>query len=180
MAFIFSRYQFPIIVQTFDPETLIDIRKRMGSNLPDHILQFNFTHEEDLALFFLLLRLKWFIEKTPEFPNTKAYVFVDEGFKKNGVGIKIPTFKEVFCNGLVCFAQSTAILPIQLADFAAFALNRSQLIGGRDKRSPLDISLLQIFSRADFNFLNIEKRIVSPQKDEPIITLKDTRPNDPF
>ncbi len=179
MAFIFSQYQFPVIVQTFDPETLADIRTRSAGQMPDRLPPFDFAQEEDLALFFLLIRLKWFMEKTPEFPNKKARVFIDEGYKKNGVGIKIPTFETVFCEGLVCFAKSSIILQIQLADFAAFALNRSQLIGGRDKRSSLDLRFLQILSQADFNFLNIEKKIVSIKQDGPIISLADTRPHGP-
>lgn len=180
MAFIFSRYQFPIIVQTFDSETLADIRRRMAGQLPDRIPYFDFTREEDTALFFLLTRIKWFMEKTPRFPDVKARVFVDEGYKKNGVGIKIPTFETVFCEGLVCFAKSSDIVQIQLADFAAFALNRSQLIGGYDKRNSLDLKFLQILSQADFNFLNIEKKRVLLKQDGPIITLDDTRPNGPW
>lgn len=179
MAFIFSQYQFPIIVQTFDPETLADIRARNGNQMPDRIPPFDLTREEDMALFFLLIRLKWFMEKTPEFPLVKGRVFIDEGYKKNGVAIKIPTFEMVFGDGLVCFGRSSIIMPIQLADFAAFALNRMQLIGGRDRRNSLDQRLLQILSKVAFNYLNIEQKIVPLNHDGPIITLDDTRPHGP-
>lgn len=179
MASIFSQYQFPIIVQTFDPETLADVRKRLAGRIPERIPQFDLTREEDAALFFLLICLRWFMEETSEFPNVKARVFIDESYKKTGVGIKIPTFEKVFCDGLVCFAQSSSIVPIQLADFAAFALNRSQLLGGRDKRKSLDLKLLQILTQADFNYLNIGKKVVPFDQDGPIITLDDTRPYGP-
>lgn len=179
MAHLFSVYQFPIIVQTFDPETLSDIRSRSGNQLPDRIPPFDFTKTEDAALFFLLIRLKWFMEETPEYPNVKARVFVDEGWKSNGVAIKIPTFETVFSDGLVCFCQSSSIFPIQLVDFAAFVLNRSQLIGGRDKRTPLDLRLLQIFSQVAFNYVNMEKKIVPLTAEGPIITLAETRPHGP-
>src|SRR5262249_46662510 len=83
--------------------------------------------QEDLALFFLLLRIKWYLEK--EYAGGRqARVFVDEGFKKNGVAIRMPRFARQFADGLVCFARSDTILPIQLADFAAFALNRNQIL----------------------------------------------------
>ncbi len=147
--------------------------------MPDRIPPFDFTREEDTALFFLLIRLKRFIEKTPEFPNVIARVFIDEGYKKNGVALKIPTFETVFGDGLVCFGKSSSIMPIQLADFAAFALNRTQLIGGRDKRSSLDQRLLQILSQVALNYLNIEQKIVPLTEDGQIITLDDTRPNGP-
>ena len=179
MAFIFLHYQFPIIVQTFDSETLADLRKRSGNQMPDRIPPFDLTREEDTALFFLLIRLKWFMEKTPEFPHVKGRVFIDEGYKKNGVAIKIPTFETVFGEGLVCFGKSSDIMPIQLADFAAFALNRTQIIGGRDKRNSLDQRLLQILSQVAFNYLNINQKIVPLKQDGPIITLEETRPHGP-
>ncbi|MEM3489059.1 MAG: DUF3800 domain-containing protein, partial [Nitrososphaerota archaeon] len=55
-------------------------------------------------------------------------------------------WKSVFANGLICFARSPSIPPIQLADFAAFALNRTQLLLGKEKLSPLDKRLLEILS----------------------------------
>jgi len=179
MAHIFSLYQFPIIVQTFDPETLSDIRSRSGNKMLDRIPPFDFTKVEDMALFFLLVRLKWFMEGTPEYLRVKARVFVDEGWKSNGVAIKIPTFETVFGDGLVCFCKSSSILPIQLADFAAFALNRTQLVGGRDKRNARDCKLLQILSQVAFNYVNIEKKIISLAEEGPLFTLADTRPHGP-
>ncbi len=180
MAHIFSVYQFPIIVQTFDPETLSYLRSRCGGQLPDRIPPFDFSKVEDTALFWLLMRLKWFMEQTTEYPKVKARVFVDEGWKSNGVAIKIPTFEDVFGDGLVCFCQSSSILPIQLADFAAFALNRTQLVAGRNKRSSLDMHLLDILSKVAYNYVNIEKKIVPLMEEGPIITLADTRPQGPY
>jgi len=179
MASVFSKYQFPLIVQTCDSETLADIRERSKGQIPDCIPPFYLTREEDAALFILLIRLKEYIEKMPDFPNVKTRVFIDEGYRKNGVIIKIPTFETVFSEGFICFCQSCTIKPIQLADYAAFSLNRSQLIGGRGKRNSLDKRLLQILSRADFNYLNIEKRTISLDKEGPLITLDDTRPHGP-
>ncbi len=118
------------------------------------------------------------MEQTPEYPKVKAHVFVDEGWKSNGVAIKIPIFEDVFNDGLVCFCRSSTILPIQLADFAAFALNRTQLVCGRNKRSPLDMHLLEILSKVANNYVNIEKKIVSLVEEGPMITLVGTRPTD--
>jgi len=179
MAFIFSQYQFPIIVQTFDSETLAHMRAQLGDEMPVHIPHFDLTREEDTALLFLLIRLKWFMEKLPEYPRFKARIFIDEGHKKNGIAIKIPPFENVFEDGLVCFCQSSSILPIQLADFAAFALNRVQIIGGRDKRNSLDQRLLQILSQIAFNYVNIEQIIIPLEQEGPLITLDDTRPYGP-
>jgi len=177
MAHIFSAYRFPVIVQTFDPETLSDIRSRSGNQLPQSISPFDLTKCEDMALFFLLIRLKCYMEKTETYPNTKARVFIDEGFKNNGIAIRIPIFEEVFADGQICFAKSSSIYPIQLADFAAFSLNRVQLIGGREHRKPLDTRLLEILSPIAFNYINIEQKISPVDQQGPLITLEDTRPN---
>ncbi len=174
MARIFSRYQFPIIVQTFDPVTLADIRSRSQGALPDRMPPFDFTQPEDTALFFLICRLKQFMEATPTFPDVKARVFIDEGYKKNGIAIAFPTFETVFADGLICFGQSTSILPIQLADFAAFALNRTQLIIGKERRDSLDDRILGILSQVAFNYQNIEKRIIWLGHDGPPIAREGT------
>jgi len=176
MAYIFSAYRFPVIVQTFDPETHADVSSRSDGQLPDALPPFDFTKCEDLALFFLLLRLKWYMKETKTYPNTKARVFIDEGFKNNGIAIRIPTFDEAFADSQICFASSASIYPIQLADFAAFSLNRTQLIGGRDNRSSLDKRLLEILSSFAFNYINIEKKIVPFDQQGPLFTLADTRP----
>jgi hypothetical protein len=48
-------------------------------------------------------------------------------------------------------------LPIQLADFAAFCLNRSQLLLGRSKLSELDESFLRTISPIAWNYQSIPK-----------------------
>lgn len=179
MAHIFSEYGFPVMVQTFDPETLADVRSRGEGQLPDSIPYFNFNDCGDLALFFLLLRLKWYMQKTDTFGRVKARVFIDEGFKKNGIAMRIPIFEQVFSDGQICFAKSSSIYPIQLADFAAFSLNRTQLLGGKASRTPLDQELLRILSPLAFNYVNIERKEALTEQLGPLITLADTRPHGP-
>jgi hypothetical protein len=176
MAHIFTLYRFPIIVQTFDPITLQDLHRR--ANLPTKkVGPFNLEKQEDLALFFLLLRVKWYMEgkcNTAEMDGLstgvqgwiqthsikRARVFVDEGFKKNGIAVTIPTFEGQFVDGLICFARSDAILPLQLADFAAFALNRTQILMAKAELSDLDRKLLTILSPVALNYQNILKKIL--------------------
>ncbi len=168
MAHVFSVYRFPVLVQTFDPVTLSNIRERSATLLQDRLIPFDLTKPEDTALLSLLIRLRWFMEKTATYPTVKARVFIDEGFMKNGIAIKIPTFGAVFAGSLICFAQSKSILPLQLADFAAFALNRVQLIGGKEQRSSLDNRLLQILSPIAWNYQNLEHRVFSLATEGPI------------
>ena len=110
------------------------------------------------------------MEQTSTYPLIKARVFVDEGYKKNGVAIQICTFESAFVDGLVCFASSASILPLQLADFAAFALNRTQLIIGKQKRTSIDNRLLEVLSPIAWNYQNIDKKIVPLADDGPLMT----------
>lgn len=159
MTHIFATYRFPIYVQTLDPNNLAELRSRAA--WPEKIPPFDLRKQEDMGLLFLLMRLKSHVERHRGDAATLARVFVDEGFKDNGRAITIPTFEKAFADGLICFAKSSSILPLQLADFAAFAMNRVQLLLGKKDLSDLDKSLMQILSPIAPNFQNIETRPIS-------------------
>ena len=165
MAHIFATYRFPVFVQTLDPDSLDDIRGR--ADFPERLGPFNLKKHEDLALFFLLLRVKWHLEQRYSGSDTLARIFIDEGFKKSGAAISIPPLKTVFADGLICFARSDSILPLQLADFAAFCLNRTQLLMGKEQLSELDLSLLRIIQPLAWNYQNT-----------PVVPLDELFPND--
>jgi hypothetical protein len=153
MAQIFGTYGFPVFVQTLDPNSLKNLRLR--GKFPDRIGVFDLRQHQDLALFLLLLRAKGHLKKHFHADSRTTHVFIDEGYKKNGVAIAIPTLADVFMNGLICFARSDTILPLQLADFAAFCLNRTQLLLGKQKLSELDEKLLQLIEPLAWTFQNI-------------------------
>jgi len=155
MANIFNRYKFPVFVQTLDPKSLANIRSR--SEFPDTLGDFNLHSHEDFALYLLLTRVKWHLEKSYKATDRVARVFVDEGYKKNGVGLCFPPLSHAFVDGLICFARSDTILPLQLADFAAFFLNRTQLITGKHELTHRDKELLRILSTIAWNYRNIPK-----------------------
>jgi len=155
MSHVFSVYNFPILVQTLDPISVQKVRGR--AQFPSRLGPFNFKKQEDLALFFLLLRVKRYLEMNYIENDRLARVFVDEGYKKNGTAISIPPLNRVFADGLICFARSDAILPLQLADFAAFCLNRVQFLLGRPKLSQRDELLLRIIQPIVWNYQNIPK-----------------------
>jgi hypothetical protein len=157
MADMFIIYRFPVIVQTFDPTNIDDLRRRGLETFPERLGPFNLTKPNDLALLFLLMNVKQFLKKQSAGPGPWARVFVDEGFQKNGAAIPIPTFEGCFADGLVCFAQSHSVYPIQLADFAAYCHNRVQLIIARPKLEPFDKMLVEILSPIAWNFQNVPK-----------------------
>lgn len=157
MVDIFCEYDFPIYVQTFDPNTLSTLRSARPRDFPENVGMFDMTKQNDVALLLLIMRIKWFIEKDRSNANSLAYVFADEGYKKNGMAIEIPSWKSVFKDGCIYFARSSDYHPLQLADFAAFVLNRSQLLIGKQELNERDKQLLTIIEPLCNNFRNISK-----------------------
>ena len=153
MADIFGQYKFPVFVQTLDPVSLRDVRAR--GSFPERLGPFDFTRQEDLALFFLLLRVKRHLEQTYTEDDRRARVFVDEGFQRNGAAIVLEPVRHIFADGLICFGRSGTILPLQLADFAAFCLNRTQILIGRPELRALNESFLRIIEPIAWNYQNI-------------------------
>ena len=179
MAIVFSDYGLPILVQTFDPETLAHTRSRVPFDAVDTGPFFDLARTQDAALFFLLLQVQSFMRGMPKYPEIKARVFIDEGFKNSGIALKLPWFVKEFADGLICFATSSSIIPIQLADFAAFLLNRMQLIGGRERRSLIDLRLAQISSVIAPHYVNLDKKFVFPKQQGSFISLAEARPFGP-
>lgn len=155
MAFIFQKFSFPILVQTLDPINHKEIMER--GNFNERLGVFNFSKHEDLALFFLLCRTKELITKDKSLSGNISSVFIDEGYKKAGSALKINYWKDWIAKGLIHFGRSDEISPIQLADFAAFCLNRSQIILGKETMSETDSKFLEIMSPIIWNYQNIPK-----------------------
>ena len=155
MAEIFSIYKFPILVQTLDPDNAMfqQFRSTFEKNPPP--VAFKVNKHEDVALFFLLCRVKWFLREKGVTAADAAYVVVDEGFRDAGASLRLPSFSSVFHNGNVSFAASNQLSHLQLADFAAFSLNREQWLLGKDTLSPLDETLATILSKIAWNYVNI-------------------------
>ncbi|MFC3110837.1 hypothetical protein ACFOFO_23270 [Undibacterium arcticum] len=153
MAHIFTTYRFSVLVQTFDPDNAADVLNR--ANWPDNFGPLKFSDHEDLALIFALLRVRLHL-KSLEGGNATACVVVDEGRLSNGKAIILSGLAPTFCAGAILFASSRLVHPIQLADFAAFVMNRWQLLRVKDRLSKLDKTLLEIISPVAECFVNID------------------------
>ena len=153
MAFIFSTYRFPVLVQTFDPDNAADFRRH--SNWPETFGPFRVNDHADFALIILLIRVRQYLN-SPGQSNATACVIVDEGRLPNGRSIVLPGLAPTFYAGAILFASSRTVHAIQLADFAAFALNRWQLLRVKEKLSDLDKTLLEILAPVGECFSNID------------------------
>jgi hypothetical protein len=155
LARIFSLYGFPIFVQTFDPINLSGVHEHLQGLRNLRLGPFDFSKPKDAALFFLLVRIREYLLKERQSPDHLASAFIDERFKGSDRALVLPPWKDVFADGLLHSNSSALVLPLQLADFAAYALNRQQILLGRSKLSPLDQTLLGIFATASLQFQNI-------------------------
>lgn len=153
MAHIFATYQFQVLVQTFDPDNASGVQNR--ADWPESLGPLKFSDHEDLALIFALLRVRMHL-KAIEGGNATACVVVDEGRLANGKEIVIPGLAPTFCAGAILFASSRLVHSIQLADFAAFIMNRWQLLRVKESLSNLDRTLLEIISPVAERFINID------------------------
>jgi hypothetical protein len=151
MTDIFVTHQLKVFVQTFDPENASVLRDRADWLLPESIGPLKMSNHEDLALFFLLSRVHTHLKEG----NSTACVIVDEGRLKSGSWINwsVPTY---FAGGIL-FANSRLVPLIQLADFAAYTLNRVQLLRVKVRLNELDKTLLRIIEPMSECFINISK-----------------------
>jgi hypothetical protein len=135
MAHIFAKYRFQVLVQTFDPDSATDVRGRI--DLPPNIGPLRLSDHADLALVFVLIRVRTYL-KSLGGDNATACVVIDEGRLKSGKAIVISGLAPTFRAGAILFASSRLVHPLQLADFAAFVMNRWQLLRVKDNLNDLD------------------------------------------
>lgn len=169
MAHIFATYRFEVLVQTFDPDNASDVRSR--ANWPEKFGPLKFASHEDLALIFALLRVHIHLKDRFQGRAT-ACVIVDEWSRfQSGTSMIVGGLAPTFVGGAVLFASSRLVHPVQLADFAAFVLNRWQLLRVKDELTDLDRTLLKILTPVTKFFVNTDT--VEIQGIEKVRSLRD-------
>ncbi len=150
-AEVFAIQQFELIVQTISPDHLSEhpqIKERSAG-------PFDYSKPDEAALAFLLARISRFCKDHQDDYEQPTRIVVDNGWKKAGYILPLPGFSQA--GGQIEFQDSRSFPALQFADFAAFSLNRSQWIAAKDDKSDLDKHMLTLFSKANFNFVNIPK-----------------------
>jgi hypothetical protein len=153
MVCIFLTYRFQVLVQTFDPVNAASLHGR--AEWPETLGPLKSKDHEDLALIVALLRVRIHL-KSLRSGGATACVVVDEGRLSSGKAIVLPGLAPTFFGGAVFFASSRLVQPIQLADFAAFVMNRSQLLRVKNELSDLDKTFLEIVSPIAQNFVDLD------------------------
>ncbi len=148
---MFDVHKFPVFVQTLTPGQVLEVHHI--APIPSLLPHFDLTKPADCALIVLLLRVKAHLEG--QSPVVPACLFVDEGLRKDGRAIRIPSWSSAFAEGMICFSRSDVAFPLQLADFAAYSLNRSQILLAKQHLSDLDLEFLRIVQPLAVCFQNI-------------------------
>src|SRR6266850_4038538 len=117
-----------------DVETLSAVVKQV--ELPSLPVPLNLKEPRVWSLVVLLIKACDHIRNVRHGAQ-QAIVFCDQGLLKSGCGIHLPICPDVINNNIIYFVDSKIETGIQLADFAAFVLNRHQQI--LQKKEPTDL-----------------------------------------
>jgi hypothetical protein len=133
----FSNIQLPYFVQTCTDKTFVE----NGIPLKGKLANFNFNKGEDQALFLLITSIKKFMDE--HFPNEKVEIVMDEGRKKNNQIEQFKGFSEFIHDGNIKYFSSKGFVLLQIADFFAYSINRTQMSIIKEKKTEFDIKLYE-------------------------------------
>ncbi|MFX0200788.1 MAG: DUF3800 domain-containing protein [Candidatus Hodarchaeota archaeon] len=162
MAGIFEKFQLPILFQTCSPEFLSEIRPKFQFGPKIHFL--NLDKHDHFALLFLLYQVRRFVHEHKQHFRRSLPVIIDEGLVKAGTVLELPDWADAFREGRVEFRKSHECPFLQLADFAAFAIGRSQWLLGKGELKPRDIRFMEIVSAERLCVINLPSVVVSPDR----------------
>ena len=147
-AEIYSKYKWPVFIQTIDDRTLSD---HDFSKLTGNIDRLKFSKREDLSLLLLLFKIK----KAYKNRSEPICIFLDEGRYKPGNTIGNELFhdwKDTF-KGTYCSSSDEPL--IQIADFLAYSINKSTYLSTKKQRTQTDNWFINLVSSMDINSSDI-------------------------
>jgi hypothetical protein len=153
-ARVFTVFRLPVIVQTFSPDNILD-QKETLKGFGKVAGLFDLQDPSDLAFVMLLSRIGDFIAQNKEVFHKPALTFVDEGRFKSGLAVHLGQLLYFAHQSALFFASSKDCGLLQLADFAAFGINRMQWLLAKPDRTETDERLLEILIEADFQGIDM-------------------------
>lgn len=157
-ASFFKEYQFPIVCQSFSPDDYERNNLEKGVDI-QKIDDFNLNNYSDFSLYHLLLRIKSHITGLDVYPKPFE-IIIDQDGKKVNVSRTVNLFGDDLLNRQIQYKSSEDEHLIQLADFAAFCLNRVKWIQQNNSHlcKSIDMTFWEICTRANFNTVNMVKK----------------------
>ena len=150
MKGIFESRSLPVVHQTVSAETLNDHQEIFSRFKPAPGSWWNIKDVSHLSFLFLCSTVsKHLRELSAECPQDFKLplpTFVDEGIAKAGTSIALPNWGDVIEGQKILFGNSKDRPELQIADFAAFSISRTQWVMAQQK-------LGKSVSRGDLEFL---------------------------
>lgn len=158
-ADLFQKYNFPILCQTFSPEEY-ERNKLIKRTEMQAIDNFNFNKHGDFGLYHLMMLIRIHIVDARLYPRPFE-IIIDQDGKKVNVSRTVNLFGDDLLNRQIQYKSSADTPLIQLADFAAYCLNRLKWIlqNNSQYEKKLDMTFWEICTYANFNTLNMIKEI---------------------
>ena len=160
LSHVFAEYRYPIIFQTLDP---IGAKAFSSHNFQRSLGPLDLRKHDQLALWMLLIRIQHYISEESHQVPPPAHVVLDESEKwkdSRSIDIRETVSDPKAFAGQMIYSRSSKGFPlVQLADFAAFTINRQQWLMtlGREKITDFDLEFLRIVSDARMNTINIKQ-----------------------
>ncbi|MXX87299.1 MAG: DUF3800 domain-containing protein [Acidobacteria bacterium] len=168
MTGLFETFRLPVIFQTINEWTFADhpaffaeVRAKRGQ----------FWDVRNIAHFGLLVTCHHLAtsfdhlkkEYPSDFPRPLP-AYVDEGLAKPGAEVLLPNWERAIRDRRLTFRRSVDTPGLQLADFAAFSIARTQWIAARQREGtpikPADEHIMAISGK--FNHFNLDRVAIDP------------------
>lgn len=154
MTMIVSGYNLPIFYQTYSDNFRKDHTEQWSQLSALNIKFWNFKSTAHISLFLILIQLRDAIpdinKQSDAFKNPLR-VIVDAGLAKESAKIELPFNGRGYLSDTIEFENSESFVGLQLADFVAFVISKSQRIMFEKKPGekflPKDIHILNIVSK---------------------------------
>jgi hypothetical protein len=143
-ADIYSKYRWPVMIQTIDERTLMDhgIQKIVGK-----LGKINLEEDSHLSLFFLMLKIKKQLKEHSE----KLTILIDEGIGNTGQNFGVNVFYDWSESPNVRFEASKTEPLLQIADFIAYSINRCTHLMMKPEKSETDLWFLELIGNMGLN-----------------------------
>lgn len=150
---VYNEYKWPVFVQTLHPDS--DIERGLIIQIQSRPDGFNHMDFGERALYQMLLKFGQF---RATFKLTEPFqVQIDQGLQKAGSSRMTPGLNEFIQISQLDFLDSKDSLCLQMADFLAITLNRSQMIMVKPNKTDADIEFLQTVSRLEIDSSDIHR-----------------------
>jgi hypothetical protein len=171
MAHIFRENRYPIFFQTLDPVGALPFYK--NENFQRKLGVLDLRKHDELALWMMLTKIQDNLSNQDNKHSLPAYVVLDQNNKwKDGRSIDISktlSDPKIFKSKKIFSRDSKGFPAIQLADFAAYCINRQQWLMTipKEKITDFDYAFLEIVSNAKFNTINISSMNINMNTWQP-------------